>query len=114
MIFNQNELDMTKGLADAFIDILTSKYNYTYSKEFKDKTYKFIIDKVWKLKKKEYGGEITEQKFNKFVDSLFYLLLTDEKTFLNEFDNFNIDTFDGETIIKPVEPINQSTSKYLS
>ena len=113
MIFNENELYMTRGLADAFIEILTSRYNYTYSEEFKNKAYKFIVHLTWEHKKKLRGAELTEKQFDKFVDAIFYMLLT-SKTFLNEFDNFNINYTDDETIIKPVGQINQNTSKYLS
>lgn len=114
MIFNENELYMTRGLADAFIEILTSRYNYTYSEEFKNKAYKFIVHLTWEHKKKLRGAELTEKQFDKFVDAIFYMLLT-SKTFLNEFDNFNIEYSEENAIINPVEAINQSnTSKYLS
>lgn len=114
MQFNQSELNMTKGLTDAFIDILVSDQNYIYSEELKQKAYKFIVHLVWQRKKKLRGGELTTEEFQDFTKAIFYMILTSE-TFLNEFDNFNIEYSEENAIIKPVEAINQSnTSKYLS
>lgn len=117
MIFSQLELNLTKGLADTFVDILTRKYNYTYTQDFKQKVYAFTVDQVWKRKIKEHGKILTESEFDSFVDALFYVMLMNEKAFLKEFDSFKYEYSEENAIIKKINPddlIKTSTSKYLN
>ena len=119
MRFTENELAMTKGLADVFIEILTTKHNYTYFKEFEQKAYSFIVNTVWGYKKKLRGEELTEEKFQSLVQSIFYMLLT-SPTFLKSFDDFKPDydindlTIDDIEIIEneQMQPVNKS--KYIN
>lgn len=117
MIFSQLELDLTKGLADAFVDILTRKYNYTYTQDFKQKVYAFTVDQVWKRKIKEHGKILTESEFDKFVDALFYVMLINEKAFLKEFDSFKYEYSEEKAIIREIyfnEIAQNVKSKYLN
>ena len=116
MIFNKNEIAMTQGLSDAFIEILTTKYNYEYSEKFRQKASFFIVDHIWNEKKKIRGAELTEERVDKIANYIFFNLLINPM-FLQTFDEFEI-PFDLDDLteedIKRIVGEENINSKYLS
>lgn len=116
MIFNKNEIAMTRGLSDAFIEILTTKYNYEYSEKFRQKASFFIVDYIWNEKKRIRGAELTEERVDKIANDIFFNLLINPM-FLQTFEEFEI-PFDLDDLteedIKRIVGEENINSRYLS
>ena len=116
MIFNKNEIAMTRGLSDAFIEILTTKYNYEYSEKFRQKASFFIVDYIWNEKKRKRGAELTEERVDKIANDIFFNLLINPM-FLQTFEEFEI-PFDLDDLteedIKRIVGEENINSRYLS